>query len=96
MRFFNTAGPINPEDHYCVPLIESFDLEEFLRFLTGDDDPKNIPVDDIQYVRDLGLISIDGQMEIANAIYREVIPGLGSIFGQSICSNRDPDIDPDK
>jgi hypothetical protein len=31
-------------------------------------------VDDVQYVRDLGLITTDGQLEIANPIYREVIP----------------------
>ena len=26
MRFFNTAGPINPEDHYCVSPLERIDL----------------------------------------------------------------------
>ena len=30
MRFFNTAGPVNPEDHYCIPPLERFDLEEVL------------------------------------------------------------------
>ena len=42
--------------------------------LAGDDAPGQLPVDDVQYVRDLGLITIDGQFEIANPIYREVIP----------------------
>ncbi len=28
MRFFNTAGPVNCEDHYCLPPLERFDLEE--------------------------------------------------------------------
>jgi hypothetical protein len=42
--------------------------------LAGDDAPEHLPEDDVQYVRDLGLITTDGQIEIANAIYREVIP----------------------
>ena len=30
MRFFNTAGPVNPADHYCIPPLERFDLDEVL------------------------------------------------------------------
>ena len=30
MRFFNTAGPVRPGDHYCIPPLERFDLEEVL------------------------------------------------------------------
>ncbi|MEZ4864340.1 MAG: ATP-binding protein [Caldilineaceae bacterium] len=30
MRFFNTAGPIKPELHYCVPPLQRFDLDEVL------------------------------------------------------------------
>ena len=30
MRFFNTTGPVNPADHYCVPPLERFDLDEVL------------------------------------------------------------------
>jgi hypothetical protein len=26
MRFFNTAGPVNCDDHYCLPPLERFDL----------------------------------------------------------------------
>jgi len=26
MRFFNTAGPIRPDDHYCIPPLERLDL----------------------------------------------------------------------
>jgi hypothetical protein len=26
MRFFNTAGPVNCSDHYCLPPLERFDL----------------------------------------------------------------------
>jgi len=26
MRFFNTAGPIQPDDHYCIPPLERLDL----------------------------------------------------------------------
>jgi len=28
MRFFNTAGPVNCAEHYCLPPLERFDLEE--------------------------------------------------------------------
>ena len=27
MRFFNTAGPVNCQDHYCLPPLERFDLD---------------------------------------------------------------------
>ncbi|ETR69564.1 MAG: hypothetical protein OMM_03857 [Candidatus Magnetoglobus multicellularis str. Araruama] len=30
MRFFNTAGPVNPEDHYCLNPSERINLEEIL------------------------------------------------------------------
>lgn len=30
MRFFNTAGPVNPADHYCVPPLSRFNLDEML------------------------------------------------------------------
>jgi len=30
MRFFNTAGPVNMKDHYCLSPLERFDLDEIL------------------------------------------------------------------
>ena len=30
MRFFNTAGPVDPEMHYCVPPLERLEVDEFL------------------------------------------------------------------
>ena len=42
--------------------------------LAGFSEPEKIPVDDVYYVRDLGLICTEGQIRIANAIYREIIP----------------------
>jgi hypothetical protein len=42
--------------------------------LAGLGDPSDIPSDDINYVRDLGLITTVGQLRIANKIYQEVIP----------------------
>jgi hypothetical protein len=30
MRFFNTAGPVNCEKHYCLPPLERFNLDEIL------------------------------------------------------------------
>ncbi|MFZ1709432.1 MAG: AAA-like domain-containing protein [Anaerolineae bacterium] len=33
MRFFNTAGPVNCEDHYCLPPLERFDLADILSLI---------------------------------------------------------------
>ncbi len=33
MRFFNTAGPVRCGEHYCVPPLERFDLEEILSLI---------------------------------------------------------------
>ena len=30
MRFFNTAGPVKPERHYCIPPLERLNLNEML------------------------------------------------------------------
>jgi hypothetical protein len=42
--------------------------------LIGDVDPEDLPVDDILYVRDLGLIKTHPNLRISNKIYQEVIP----------------------
>lgn len=33
MRFFNTAGPVNCEDHYCLPPLSRFNLNEILNLI---------------------------------------------------------------
>jgi len=33
MRFFNTAGPVNCEKHYCLPLLERFDLGKMMTLI---------------------------------------------------------------
>ena len=35
MRDFNTAGPMRPEDHYCVPPLERLNLGEVLALIRG-------------------------------------------------------------
>ena len=42
--------------------------------LAGTDIPVGVSEDDIDYVCDLGLVRADGAVEIANPIYREVVP----------------------
>ena len=42
--------------------------------LAGQTQPEQLVEDDVQYVRDLGLVSAQGQLSIANRIYQEVIP----------------------
>ncbi|MBN1168013.1 MAG: ATP-binding protein [Methanospirillaceae archaeon] len=34
MRFFNTAGPVNCQDHYCLPPLTRFDLPEILTLIS--------------------------------------------------------------
>lgn len=34
MRFFNTAGPVNCTDHYCLPPLNRFDLPEVLTLIS--------------------------------------------------------------
>jgi hypothetical protein len=34
MRFFNTAGPVNCQDHYCLPPLSRFDLPEILSLIS--------------------------------------------------------------
>ncbi len=33
MRFFNTAGPVNCQDHYCLPPLERINLDEVLMLI---------------------------------------------------------------
>ncbi|MDV7396412.1 hypothetical protein RZS08_33770, partial [Arthrospira platensis SPKY1] len=33
MRFFNTEGPVVPEDHYSVPPLQRWDLEQVLTLI---------------------------------------------------------------
>ena len=33
MRFFNTAGPVQPDDHYAVPPLSRVDVDELLRLI---------------------------------------------------------------
>ncbi len=35
-RFFNTAGPVRPGRHYCVPPLERFDLDEVLGLIRNE------------------------------------------------------------
>ncbi len=42
--------------------------------LTGLLEPETIPLDELSYVRDLGLIKTEGNIRIANRLYQEVIP----------------------
>ena len=42
--------------------------------LSGTDSAEKIPIDDLDYVRDLGLVRRQGPPAIANPIYQEVIP----------------------
>jgi hypothetical protein len=33
MKFFTTEGPVNCQDHYCLPPLERFDLDETLNLI---------------------------------------------------------------
>lgn len=44
------------------------------RILAGDTDIEGVTTDDLQYVQDMGLVTLDRPLRISNGIYREVIP----------------------
>ena len=52
MRFFNTEGPVRPDDHYCIPPLERIDLGAVI--LAGADE-QAWSEEDLLYLRDLGL-----------------------------------------
>ena len=58
--------------------------------LSGVPSVETIPSDDLQYVRDLGLVRRDGPLAIANPIYREVIPRDLTWTTQEITITHDP------
>ena len=33
MRFFTTEGPVNCQDHYCLPPLARFDLEDVMALI---------------------------------------------------------------
>ena len=35
MRFFNTAGPVEAQDHYCIPPLDRVDLKYVLNLISG-------------------------------------------------------------
>ncbi|MBT8419745.1 MAG: hypothetical protein KJO08_02670 [Gammaproteobacteria bacterium] len=79
MKTFNTTGPIQADIHYAIPAFSRWDMDEIEQLselLSGDIEPGAIlPSEDDQlYVQDLGLIRTRPQIEIANPIYREIIP----------------------
>ena len=58
--------------------------------LSGDPDIDTIPIDDLQYVRDLGLIRQAAPPAIANPVYREVIPRELTWTTQEMVITHDP------
>ena len=58
--------------------------------LSSADAADSIPADDLQYVRDLGLVAQDNPVAIANPIYREVIPRDLTYTTQAMSILHDP------
>ena len=58
--------------------------------LSGAEAADSIAADDLQYVRDLGLIAPNGPVSIANPIYREVIPRDLTWTTQQMSIHHDP------
>ncbi len=57
--------------------------------LASEDEPENLALDDVLYVRDLGLIAPTGKLRIANRLYREVIP-RELTYGTQVTINDEP------
>ena len=58
--------------------------------LSGAATAETLADDDLQYVRDLGLIAADRPVRIANPIYREVIPRALTYIAQEMSFHHDP------
>ena len=58
--------------------------------LKGADTTGSLAADDLQYVRDLGLVALAGPVAIANPIYREVIPRDLTWTTQEMSIHHDP------
>ena len=58
--------------------------------LSGAGATEQIPDDDLQYTRDLGLVRREGPVVIANLIYREVIPRALTYTTQEMTIHHDP------
>ncbi len=58
--------------------------------LAGEDESQQIPEPDVMYVRDLGLVTTEGQLRIANRIYQEVIP-RELTFSAQLTINQQPE-----
>ena len=89
MRWFNTAGPCQADIHYMLaPLDRLPEVERIIeqrRYFVMHAPPMlagqtlgDVPPDDIRYLLDLGLCSLDrgSGLQIANPIYREVLPKM--------------------
>ena len=58
--------------------------------LSGAEATGSLAADDLEYVRDLGLVTRDGPVAIANPIYREVIPRDLTYTTQEMTIHHDP------
>ena len=58
--------------------------------LSGSEAAESIALDDLEYVRDLGLVTRSGPVAIANPIYREVIPRDLTYTTQEMSIHQDP------
>ena len=58
--------------------------------LSGAESSESIPLDDLEYARDLGLVTRSGPVAIANPIYREVIPRDLTYTTQAMSIHHDP------
>ena len=58
--------------------------------LSGTGAVEKVPDDDLQYMRDLGLICREGPVAIANPIYREIIPRALTDTTQAMTIHHDP------
>ena len=115
MRFFNTEGPVRPDDHYAIPplgrgnkkedilaarealiLSRRTHLAQLVRELKEERVRRVVEpmlsgglaqyrAGDLEYVRELGLITSDSPPRITNPIYQEVVPrALGQVTASTL------------
>jgi len=90
MRFFNTAGPCKIDDHYTIPPLERFDLDDVLMLIEQKKyfvlhAPRQTGKQHLCWpywsisIRGIGIISLYTNVEVAQAARDNVAGGISGI-----------------
>lgn len=102
MRFFNTAGPVDPNDHYCLPPLQRFDLDDLMLLIqqkkyfvlhaprqTGKTSALLALQDHLNSALSPGYRCVYINVEIAQSAREDVSAAMQAILGSLAASARD-------